>query len=265
MRSRLMFAVYGAAALWLVVFVAYLVYLLLPFGVGLLSTLAAALVALGLLAWLMRSLVWRPVRSGRVGRYHLATVIALAVATLTLDAGWTHYLVPFPPTDQDDCTFGPIGPEEFQTLKREMAAEFEPDWLALYRDSDAEEKLERQMMALLPEEATEADMAARIHALARSLGAEYTGGGDYHRTPYYDDFKFAAGYAYRLDLNWVFGFRRVLFRWARLWFQVAKSDLSDGRTNLRLVAVVMPSIKQNSPLPPDAELSCPGPRRPGIA
>jgi hypothetical protein len=171
-----MLAVYGAAALWLAVFIAYLVYLLLPFGVGLVSTLFAALVAFALLVWLVRSLVWRPLRHQAVSRWGFAAVLALTVGTLTFDAGWTHYLVPFPPTDQDDCSFGSIGPQEFLALKQEMVAKYDPDWTTLYRDPGAKDKFGQQIMAMLPKEASEPEMIAHIHAFARSLGAEFEGG-----------------------------------------------------------------------------------------
>jgi len=68
MWAKLTKGLYCVAALWLAAFVAYLVYLLLPFGVGWLSSLAAALVALGLLASLVRSLVRRLLRDGPIGR-----------------------------------------------------------------------------------------------------------------------------------------------------------------------------------------------------
>lgn len=57
-----------AGGLWRgsVVVIAHLAYLLLPFGVGVLSSLAAAAVALALLAQLMRWLVWRPLRDQSV-------------------------------------------------------------------------------------------------------------------------------------------------------------------------------------------------------
>jgi hypothetical protein len=263
MRSRLVLAVYGVAALWLAVFVAYLVYLLLPFGVGVFSGVVAGLVALWLFAWLVRSLVWRPRRIGAVGQRRLAMALTLAAATLAFDAGWTEYLVSFPPTNQDDCRFGPIGPEEFRALKREMATKLEPDWLAFYSDTvQADEKLERQMAALLPQEATEPEMIAHIHALARSFGAQYTGGGHYYRGPSDNDLRFSTAYSYRFDLNRIFGVRGVFFRWARVLFRVDKSELDSERTHLQYAAVVMPSITQNSLLPDEAESSCPRPAGP---
>jgi hypothetical protein len=182
MWTKVGVGLYCVAALWLAAFVAYLVYLLLPFGVGLLSSSFAALVAVLLLTSLIRRLIVGPLKGEPIGRWRSILVSAFALATLALDAGWTHYLVPFPPTNQDDCTFGPIGPEEYRALVREMSARFDPNGMALYGDPDAEEKLERQMTALLPKEATEADMVAHIHALARSLGAEHTGGEYYHQT-----------------------------------------------------------------------------------
>jgi hypothetical protein len=262
MRSRLVLAVYGAAALWLAAFVADLVYLLLPFGIGLLSTLFASLVALGVFLWLVHRLVWRPLRHQTVGRWGFAAVLALAIATVTLDGGWTHYLIPFPPTDQDNCTFGPIGADEFQALERETAAKFDPDWVALYRDPDAKEKLERQMTAVLPKEATEAEMVAHIHALARSIGAEFSHGGDYRPpNPAYENPTVA--YNYRFDLNNTSTLRTVLFRWARILFVMAKPQPDSGSVRLDHVAIVMPSIEQSSPLPPDRALCPQLPQEPG--
>ena len=96
MRAKLTVGLYGVAMLWLAAFIAYMVYLLLPFGVGRPNALLAALVALGLFAWLVRALVWRPLRrGGPFDRWRLAAVLTLAAATLALDAGWTHYLAPF--------------------------------------------------------------------------------------------------------------------------------------------------------------------------
>src|SRR5690606_27235695 len=105
MWAKLTKGLYSGAAFWLAVFVAYLVCLLLPFGVGWLSSLAAALVALVLLASLVRSLVRRLLRGGPIGRWPLAIVMALAVAALTLDAGWSTTSSPSPRPNQDDCHF----------------------------------------------------------------------------------------------------------------------------------------------------------------
>ena len=248
MRSKPVLAVHGAAALWLAVFVAYLVYLLLPFGVGLLSSLAAALVALGLLAWLMRSLVWRPVRGGRVGRWHLATVLALAVATLTLDAGWTHYLVPLPRTDQDDCRFGSVGPEEFRALKREMAAKFDPDWEAASQSADAEDEFGRMMADAVPKVASPEQLIAHIYALARSLGAELDGGG-YEGEGH-------AWYFYHLDLNKTAILRRLLFRYAKITFHIIDFEPDSGKLTLEGAYLLMPSLKGPEQRPAKSR-SCP--------
>jgi hypothetical protein len=258
MRSRLVLAVYGAAALWLAVFVAYLVYLLLPFGVGLLSTLFAALVALALLVWLVRWLVWRPLRGGRVGRWQLATVLALAVATLTLDAAWTHYLVPLPPTDQDDCRFGSIGPEEFRALKRQMVAKFNADWEAASQSAEGEDEFGRTMADAVPKEASPEQLMAHIHALARSLGAELdSGSGGYQEDSHY-------WYYYQFDLNRTAVLRRILFRWARITFHL--HEFAPGSNKLRLEAAVllMPSLKGPEQRPASSRSCPPGPQPAGL-
>ena len=182
MRYRRMWAnptkgLYCIAALWLAAFVAYFAYLLLPFGVGALASLFAALVAVLLLIWLIRRLIVGPLKSEPIGRWRFTLVSALAVAALTLDAGWTHYLVPLPPTDQDDCRFGSIGPEEFRALKREMGAKFDPDWEAASQSADAEDEFGRRMADAVPKQAGPEQLMAHIHALARSIGAELDSGG----------------------------------------------------------------------------------------
>lgn len=248
MRSRLVLAVYGAAALWLAVFVAYLVYLLLPFGVGLLSSLAAALVAVGLLAWLMRWLVWRPLRGQAASRWGFAAVLALAVGTLTFNAGWTHYLIPFLPRNQDDCSFGSISREAYQAIAREMEGQLAPNWARIVaQHENRAEALESQLVAELPTSASQEELIAQIHALARSIGAEYSlvFGSD------------NLTYQYKVDLNDVWSVRRFLFRWVVLQFTVAKTE-SDQKASLVSVYVHLPVFKgvRAATFPPEGR-SCP--------
>jgi hypothetical protein len=249
MSGKVGLGLYALGALWLAAFIAYLVYLLLPFGVGLLSALFAALVAFGTFAWLVRSLVWRPLRrGGPLGRRRLAVVLTLAAATLALDAGWAHYLVPLPPTDQDDCTFGPIGPREFRALEREMSAKFNPDWAAAIRGGqNSAAEFQNQLQSILPKVADEAAMIAHIHALARSIGAELNSGGKYANDGVF--------YYYRLDLNRLL-VRRVVFRWAWLTFWIKQTPENHGMVSLEAVWFVLPGIKGPVQTPP-RERSCP--------
>jgi apolipoprotein N-acyltransferase len=177
-------ALYAIAALWLSAFITYLVYLLLPFeylALGLFglspiviigSALLAGIVALALLVWLVRRLLRPAWRGEAIGGWRFGIVVALAVATVALDAGRTHYLVPLPPTDQDDCSFGPISRQEYGTIAHEIKRKFDPDWLAVFAQRGFKREFERQLMTALPETASEVEMIARIHALARAIGAE---------------------------------------------------------------------------------------------
>ncbi|MGH6944828.1 MAG: hypothetical protein ACREH6_11485, partial [Geminicoccaceae bacterium] len=192
MRRGVGDALYATAALWLSAFTAYLVYLLLPFeylALGLFelsplmiigSALLAGITALGLLVWLVRLLLRSAWRGEAIGGWRFGIVIALAVATLTFDAGWTHFLVPFPPVDQDDCSFGPISRQEFRNIALEMEQKSDPDWLAILAERGAKGKFEDQLVRLLPDIASEAEMIARIHAIARAIGAELDGEGHYY-------------------------------------------------------------------------------------
>jgi hypothetical protein len=248
MWTKVGVGLYCVAALWLATFVAYLVYLLLPFGVGLLASSFAALVAVLLLISLIRRLIVGPLKGEPIGRWRSILVSAVALATLTLDAGWTHYLVPFPPTDQDDCTFGPIGPGEFRALKREMAAKFNPDWGAVARVRGAADEFGRKMADVLPKEANPEQLMAHIHALARSLGAELDGGG-YEGAGH-------AWYFYYIDLNKTAAVRRFLFRWAKLTFHMTESEPKSGRSRLKGAHLLMPDLKGPEQHPPRSR-SCP--------
>lgn len=259
MRAKFGVGLYALGALWLAAFVAYLVYLLLPFeylALGLFeisppviigSALLAALVAFALLVWLGVRLLRPAWRGEAISGRRFGIVVALTAATLVLDAGWTHYLVPFPPTDQDDCSFDAIGPEEFGALKREMAAKLDLDWASLLQDRNAEE-VPTQIKSALPEVAAEAVMLAHIHALARAIGAEFDGGGTYRKE--------VASYGYRFDANKLLIVRSALFRWGVLNFSVKQLGAENGEISLERVSVLLPGLKGPDQYPPRSR-SCP--------
>jgi hypothetical protein len=248
MRSRLVLAVYGAAASWLAVFAAYLVYLLLPFGVGLLSTLLAALVAIALLVWLVRRLVWRPLRRGPIGRWRLAAVLPLAAATVTLDVLRTHYIIPLRRADQDDCSFGSISAEQYRAMAQALNRKLDPNWARILDENYARaETLEAELAAQLPRRADQGALIGRIHALARSIGADYSH--VFGSNKLY--------YQYKLDLNRTWNARRALLRWVVLDF-VASRPVNGEQVFFLGVHVRLPTFKgsEASDAPPRSR-SCP--------
>jgi hypothetical protein len=255
MWTKVGVGLYCVAALWLAAFVAYLVYLLLPFGVGLLSSSFAALVAVVLLISLIRRLIVGPLKGEPVGRWRFILVSAVAVATLTLDAGWTHYRIPFPPTDQDECTFGPIGPDEFRALRSKMAEKLDPDWLAIARVPGAEEEFEQHMAALLPKEASNEEMVAHMHAMARALGAQFDSGGVFEQARSDRD-DLSAWYFYKFDINTTMAMRAVVFRWGRVAFRIVKRQTGGETVELGNSYVLIPGLKDADQYPP-RDRSCP--------
>jgi hypothetical protein len=224
------------------------VYLLLPFGVGLLSTLFAALVALALLVWLVRWLVWRPLRGGAIGRWRLATVLTLAAATLTLDVLRTHYVIPFFPTDQDNCSFGSIWRESYQAIAKGMEGRLDPNWVKIVaQHQNRAEALESQLAAELPTSSSQEELIAHIHALARSIDAEYS-------LAFGSD---SVTYQYKFDLNDTWNARRSLFRWVVFHFIVAKTESGEEASLVR-VYVHLPIFKGLGAVtfPPEGR-SCP--------
>jgi hypothetical protein len=256
MRAKIGLGLYTLGALWLAAVIAYLVYLILPFGVGLLSSWFAALVAVLVFARLAHLWLSRPLEGNPVGRRFFATVLGLALATFTLDAGWTHYLVPFLPTDQDACTFGSIGPEEDRALRNEMAEKLNPDWTAIALMDGAEEEFEERMAALVSEGTSNEEIIARLHAIARTLGAQFDGGGVLRRSPSDREYEMGAWYVYKFDVNRTMALRSVLFRWGSVGFLIVRPRSDSTEVRPELAYVLLPNFKTSHQHPP-RKRSCP--------
>jgi hypothetical protein len=154
---------------------------------------------------------------------------------------------PLAPTDQDACNFGSVNIEEFQALVREMDTRFDPDWGSGI--GGRYEPLERELRALPPEAAQEEEMIAQIHALSRSIGAEFDSGGYLWRN-------YRATYYYRVDLGRVLGIQRHILRWAHVNFIIVKPNENEDIVRLERVLVFLPNIEGVKQAPPRSR-SCP--------
>jgi hypothetical protein len=152
-----------------------------------------------------------------------------------------------PPTEQDACNFGSVSSEEFQALVREMDVRLDPDWGSGL--GGRYEPLERELRAVLPEGTRTKEMIAQVHALARSIGAEFDSGGYLRRN-------YRATYSYRVDLSRVLGIQRHILKWAHVTFVVVKPREDEDIVRLERVLVLLPSIEGVDQAPPRAR-SCP--------
>jgi hypothetical protein len=172
---------------------------------------------------------------------------ALTLSLLAHECGLTTASDPLPATDQDNCSFGSIDVAEYRALRREMDAALDPDWDPGY--GGRYEALEREFTAHLPELASEDEMLAHIHALARSVGAEFDSGGFLWRNH-------RATYRYRVDLSRALNVIRPIRRWAEVRFFVVRPDVDVQIVRLEKVLVFLPNIEGITQRPPRSR-SCP--------
>jgi hypothetical protein len=130
---RLRTPVHVAGSLWLAAFSAYVAFLALPLEdlprvpFGLSKAVAGLIGALvfALLAWRLL----RPLGGGRApSARRWWAVMTLAAATVALDAGQTHWVVPRPALGQDACRFGAITPEDYLALASEVRSTTDIPW-----------------------------------------------------------------------------------------------------------------------------------------
>ncbi|MEM7026423.1 MAG: hypothetical protein AAF637_28175, partial [Pseudomonadota bacterium] len=155
-----------------------------------------------------------------------------------------HHVVPFLPTEQDECTFGDIGLVEYRAIRQDMAARFDPAKLTPPALTGEERKA--YLRSLLPTTTDNATMLANVHALARAMGAQL------------DAVSHQSGhtrYGYRLDVNELPHWRSALFNWAVIDFVIADGR-GEGLVSVDDVWVLLPTFNGPFQATP-RERSCP--------
>jgi hypothetical protein len=141
--------------------------------------------------------------------------------------------------DRDACRIGGVSPEKYQTIAAQVAAMPPLDW---EKANETERQADRvaavireRLEQILAGRATTDEQVVAMHALMRSIGAEF-GWADRGAR----DGLTVVFYKYRLDVNRI-GLRRFLSRWAQIVIALAIPP-GPGRAVLTRVVALMPEM-----------------------
>jgi hypothetical protein len=141
--------------------------------------------------------------------------------------------------NQDACRIGAVSAEEYRTIAVEVAAMPPVDWdraLRTERQGDGvAAALHERLEQVLSARTSMDEQVAAMHALMRSIGAEFGWADRGSR-----DGVTVVFYKYRLDVNQI-GLRRLLSRWAQI-ILVVEVPPSPGRAVFTRVVALMPEI-----------------------
>lgn len=151
-----------------------------------------------------------------------------------------------PVDDQDACRLGAVSPEDYQAIAVEIASQPTIDWQEVRsragKHDDVEEVVEAALRGRIQDviasrENSDQEVAA-VHALMRSLGAEFiwTDLVRLYRDP---GLRWAAVYHYRIDVNRL-GVPRPWRPWGRIDIVFPMDDLSQTMGDLYQVAFHIP-------------------------